>query len=160
MYKSSVAWEGTSPSGTFLFSPFPFFPYVCVSTGAMYWFYLMNIHIGISCRFNQLNIYRNYYVHILHMCSSSFTVVNSGPLSTLTYQQPCAVVSPVSTIWASRGQNELCPNCIRFSSCSPPASTSAAVRGLRPLQQLLFDCIHAHMQYKKYYKYEGRASLL
>jgi len=127
------------------------------SIGAMYWFYLLNVHIGISCR---LNAYRNSYVHILHMCSSSFTVVNSGPLSTLTHQQPCAVVSSVSTIWSSHGQTEPCPNCVCFSSCSPPASTSAAVPRLRPLQVLLLECIYTRMQYKKYYKYEGRASLL
>ena len=107
----------------------------------MYWFYLLNVHIGtcISCH---LNAYRNYYVHILHMCSSSFTVVNSCPLSTLTHQQPCAVVSSVSTIWSLHGQTELCPNCGCFSSCSPPASTSAAVPRLRPLQVLLLECIH------------------
>jgi len=82
------------------------------------------------------------------MCSSSFTVVNSGPLSTLTHQQPCAVVSSVSTIWSSHGQTEPCPNCVCFSFCSPPAFTSAAVPRLRPLQVLLLECIYTHMHYK------------
>ena len=34
------------------------------------------------------------------------------------------------------------PNCVRFSCCSPIASTPAATRSLHPLQLLLPDCVH------------------